>query len=87
MRALRRFPHGHLAVFLMVALFLVSCTTPEPQPSRQLTTPLRGITLESLDDLDQSLDLVAASPAPLTERVVMDTAMQRSQQRREGKQC
>jgi len=80
MRALRRFPHGHLAVFLMVALFLVSCTSPEPppapQPSRQLTTPLRGITFESLDDLDQSLDLVAASPAPLTVRVVMDTAMQ-----------
>ena len=79
MRALRRFAHGHLAVFLMAALFLVSCTTPEPPPARaprQLTTPLRGITLESLDDLDQSLGLMAASPAPLTVRVVMDTAMQ-----------
>lgn len=78
MRALRRFAHGHLAVFLMAALFLVSCTTPEPPapPPRQLTTPLRGITLESLDDLGRSLDLMAASPAPLTVRVVMDTAMQ-----------
>ena len=78
MRALRRFAHGHLAVFLMAALFLVSCTTPEPPapPPRQLTTPLRGITLESLDDLSRSLDLMAASPAPLTVRVVMDTAMQ-----------
>ena len=80
MRALRRFPHGHLAVFLMAALLLVSCTTPEPEPapppSRPLTTPLRGITLESLDDLDRSLGLVAASPVPLTVRVVMDTALQ-----------
>ena len=79
MRALRRFAHGHLAVFLMAALLLVSCTTPEPPPARaprQFTTPLRGITLESLDDLDRSLGLVAASPAPLTVRVVMDTATQ-----------
>ncbi len=79
MRALRRFTYGHLAVFLMVALLLVSCTTSESPPApppRQLTTPLRGITLESLDDLDRSLSLVAASPAPLTVRVVMDTAMQ-----------
>ena len=79
MRALRRFAHGHLAVFLMAALFLVSCTTSESPPApppRQLTTPLRGITLESLDDLGRSLDLMAASPTPLTVRVVMDTAMQ-----------
>ena len=79
MCALRRFAHGHLAVFLMAALFLVSCTTSESPPApppRQLTTPLRGITLESLDDLGRSLGLVAASPAPLTVRVVMDTAMQ-----------